>query len=98
MTQFRKRPVVIDAWQWLYDRAPRDGSNPPPDWVVDALCHWPAMGSINFEPDHPEGARISIATLEGVMLARPGDWIIRGVKRELYSCKPDIFAATYEAA
>lgn len=30
------------------------------------------------------------------MEAFPGDWIIRGVKGELYPCKPDIFEATYE--
>jgi len=36
-------------------------------------------------------------SLEGTMTAQPGDWIIRGVKGELYPCKPDIFAATYEA-
>ena len=28
----------------------------------------------------------------------PGDWIITGVKGERYSCKPDIFEATYEPA
>jgi len=39
-----------------------------------------------------------IPTLEGVMTAQPGDWIIRGVKGEFYPCKPDIFAATYEPA
>lgn len=38
----------------------------------------------------------AIDTLEGVMLASPGDWIIRGVQGEFYPCKPDIFAATYE--
>lgn len=37
-----------------------------------------------------------IETLEGVMRADPGDWIITGVKGEKYPCKPDIFAATYE--
>lgn len=37
-----------------------------------------------------------IRTLEGVMEARDGDWIIKGVKGEFYPCKPDIFAATYE--
>lgn len=37
-----------------------------------------------------------IPTLEGVMEASPGDWIIRGVADEFYPCKPDIFAATYE--
>lgn len=38
-----------------------------------------------------------IPTLEGGMFANPGDWIIRGVKGEYYSCRPDIFEATYEA-
>ena len=41
---------------------------------------------------------IYITTLEGVMRADNGDWIIRGVKGELYPCKPDIFEATYEPA
>ena len=39
-----------------------------------------------------------IGTLEGQMTATPGDWIIKGVAGEFYPCKPDIFAATYEAA
>lgn len=39
-----------------------------------------------------------IPTLEGTMRAEVGDWIIRGIKGELYPCKPDIFAATYEPA
>jgi hypothetical protein len=37
-----------------------------------------------------------IKTLEGPHIASPGDYIIRGVKGELYPCKPDIFEATYE--
>ena len=36
-------------------------------------------------------------TLEGTMTGKLGDWLIRGVKGELYPCKPDIFHATYEA-
>ena len=39
-----------------------------------------------------------ITTLEGEMEASLGDWVIRGVKGELYPCKSDIFAATYEPA
>lgn len=39
---------------------------------------------------------LRIPTLEGVMTASQGDWIIRGVKGEFYSCKPDIFDATFE--
>lgn len=38
-----------------------------------------------------------IETLEGRMMVTDGDWIITGVKGEKYPCKPDIFAATYEA-
>jgi hypothetical protein len=43
-----------------------------------------------------DGDNLFIGTLEGTHRADPGDWIIRGVKGELYPCKPDIFAATYE--
>ena len=39
---------------------------------------------------------IEIETLEGTMKANKGDWIIKGVKGELYPCKPDVFKMTYE--
>ena len=39
---------------------------------------------------------IEIETLEGIMKANTGDWIIRGVKGEVYPCKPDVFEMTYE--
>lgn len=39
---------------------------------------------------------LKISTLEGEMRARPGDYVIRGIRGEFYPCKPDIFAATYE--
>ena len=42
------------------------------------------------------GFNLSIKTLEGTMMATPGDWIIKGVKGEFYPCKPDIFEASYE--
>ena len=46
---------------------------------------------------HGATNKLMISTLEGLMSADPGDWIIKGVVGELYPCKPDIFAATYEA-
>lgn len=49
-------------------------------------------------PASMTGTELSIKTLEGEMVAVPGDWIICGVKGELYPCKPDIFDATYERA
>jgi hypothetical protein len=52
--------------------------------------------------DHP-AVRISlitgralIDTLEGAHIVTPGDYIITGVMNEVYPCKPDIFAMTYE--
>ena len=39
---------------------------------------------------------LTIETLEGTMKANKGDWIIKGVKGELYPCKPDVFEETYE--
>ena len=43
------------------------------------------------------GQSLIIPTLEGDHEARPGDWIIMGIKGEIYPCKPDIFEQTYEA-
>lgn len=50
-----------------------------------------------IENDWLADESIYIPTLEGVMRADVGDWIIKGVKGEVYPCKPDVFAATYEA-
>lgn len=41
-------------------------------------------------------SRLEIKTKEGVMIANPGDYIIKGVQGEFYPCKPDIFEQTYE--
>ena len=46
----------------------------------------------SFDPDENV---IRIQTLEGIMLARPGDWLIKGINEEFYPCKPDIFQKTY---
>lgn len=91
---FRKKPIEIQAWHWRFSTEQAE----EPVWIRDALHRWPQLGSIAFEPHHPDGPRIAIATLEGVMTANPGDWIIRGVKGEFYPCKPDIFGMTYERA
>jgi hypothetical protein len=40
--------------------------------------------------------KFAVETLEGTMRGEPGDYLIKGVKGELYPCKPDIFEATYE--
>jgi hypothetical protein len=87
--KFRKKPVVIEAHQIpaLNDPHTRE----LPIWLVDALCN----GTVT--PLDGSGGVI-IKTLEGDHRGDVGDWIIRGIKGELYPCKPDIFAATYEPA
>lgn len=90
--RFRKRPIEVDAidMRRAYHYAQFDWSNLP-DWLVDAY----EDGRILFLTGP---ARAEIRTLEGTMTAGIDDWIIRGVKDELYPCKPDVFAATYEPA
>lgn len=100
MAKYRKKPVVIEAIQWtgentfevtafIEGNAP-DLKHPMAAEAWDAWC----------EAADRDGLRIM--TLEDGPAAQAkhyaskGDWIIRGVKGEIYPCKPDIFAQTYE--
>ncbi len=58
----------------------------------------PGSSRISGEADRAVDGSAFVGTLEGVMRAQPGDFIIKGVQGEFYPCKPDIFAATYERA
>ena len=82
--KFRKKPVVIDAVQFF---------------AADTSTHI----NVNFGTPTPEAQphlanRYWCGTLEGPHEVSEGDWIITGVKGEIYPCKPDIFDATYERA
>jgi hypothetical protein len=100
--RWRKKPVEIEAWQ-VNDATRRAvarwcGGYPTDDlaWDYDGAYTGPDGRSLVPDVGGPaEG--VFIRTLEGVMFARNGDWVIRGVQGEFYPCKPDIFAATYEA-
>lgn len=87
--KFRKKPVVIEAF--------RLGVDPMPDWFCDARTRNEVI-TVGLENDWRSLAYAEIHTLEGVMLAYREEWVIKGVKGELYPCKPDIFEATYERA
>jgi hypothetical protein len=86
--KYRKKPVVIEAVQHFVDMTQRP-VEVSPTWLLDAVLGGVVVTS---------GGDTFIKTLEGNMLVSDGDWIIRGVKGELYPCKRDIFAATYEPA
>ena len=92
--KYRKNPLVIDAYQLPVP--PANGStNDAHETSVWAFLGW--CKTVGFEPTPgEEGGSVVIPTLEGVMKASAGDWIIKGVKGEFYPCKPDIFAETYE--
>lgn len=94
MSKFRKKPVVIEAFQ-ITDGNVLGDDGQWPDWLQDAVERVGA-GSVQIVAD--DTTALTVETLEGTHNASYGDWIIRGVKGELYPCKPDIFAATYEPA
>ena len=87
--KYRKKPIAIEAFQLGVDYIP--------DWFMDRvsdntiILHGKSSG---FE--HYDDTNCDIQTLEGVMHANYGDYIIKGVKGEIYPCKPDIFEETYE--
>lgn len=97
--QYRKKPVVIEAHQISADsEAPKNGLD------MNSASHAVIAGwmlSHGFADFRVAGSKspfgLDIHTLEGVMHAAPGDWIIRGVRGEFYPCRSDIFAETYEA-
>ena len=85
MKKYRKKPVTIEAVQWLgYCLA-------DVKILAEKLGY---EGERGFSLDGK--GRMLIRTLEGVMVAQKGDYIIKGVKGEVYPCKPDIFEMTYE--
>jgi hypothetical protein len=96
MSRFRKKPVVIEAFLWTEGR--RSDNHGWPSWLNEAWQKdMESVGSFYFHSTSMGTERFYIGTLEGTHEVRFGDWIIQGIKGELYPCKPDIFDATYEA-
>lgn len=97
MPKYRKKPVVIEAFQ-ITEETRKDNSNWP-EWLNAA---WQlandAVGSVfpSQFPDSDGTDTLKVNTLEGPLEVAWGDWIIQGVQGELYPCKPNIFEQTYE--
>lgn len=93
--KFVKKPVVIEAFQMTPER--RKSNEDWPNWLHAA---WQKdrfdVGSVSPKTLGMDDDPLVIHTLEGPMTVGWGDWIIQGVKGELYPCKPDIFGLTYE--
>ncbi len=80
MAKYMKKPVIIEAVQWTGDNREE----------MEKFITHTILAKKNKEGE------LAIGTLEGVMTASKGDFIIRGVHGEYYPCKPDIFEETYE--
>lgn len=76
----RKRPIVVHGFQWDGDRA-----SLPAEVYVRTQAAWREGGDVLY-----------LATSEGPLVLRPGDWVMKGVNGELYPCKPDVFEKTYD--
>ena len=87
MSLWRKKPVVIEAFRWAGDLDEMEN----PEWFCQAMRDGMVIPGTSQ-------AALLIETLEGTHRANRGDWIIRGIKGEIYPCKPDIFEMTYDPA
>jgi len=87
--KYRKKPIVVEALQLRWDT-----------W--NDMCDFAEVGRLSDGKPEGEtniGGQLSmyIPTLEGTMVADENDWVIKGIRGELYPCKPAVFEATYES-
>ena len=83
--KYRKKPVIIEAIQF------EDNS----DLIIE-IHEFMGGDTIRVNYEDKNNPYLKIETLEGIMKASVGDYIIKGVNGEFYPCKPDIFEKTYE--
>lgn len=83
--KYRKKPVIIEAIQF------EDNS----DRIIE-IHEFMGGDTIRVNYEDKNNPYLKIETLEGIMKASVGDYIIKGVNGEFYPCKPDIFEKTYE--
>lgn len=81
MPKYRKNPIVIEAIQWTGDN-------------LNDICH--AFPDFKLSYTLSDKNDLGIYTLEGLMWASVGYYIIKGIHGEFYACEPDIFKETYE--
>jgi len=87
MATYRKKPVVIEAVQVTSEL--RNNHGPFPEWAIPYL-----EGGHTDKIDN--SGWLTCKTLEGPLNVSDGDYLIRGIKGEVYPCKPDIFEQTYD--
>ena len=101
MPKYRKKPVVIEAFQLTMET--RWNNADWPNWMNAAWQKGAGEGGLWPDVDEPiedgqeSASALVCGTLRGVARISMGDYILRGVEGEIYTCKPGIFEKTYEA-
>lgn len=95
MAKYRKKPVVVEAFQFHTDQWNHGNNRQYVEAGIDnELDHTSAF------MDFPDGSKyedhFTISTLEGINKLVDGEWVITGIKGEHYNCKPDIFEKIYD--
>ena len=95
--EYRKKPIVIEAFQMTKDRG--ESNVDWPEWLHRAWnMEQGEPGAIFRAMPFDGSSKFRICTLEGTHTVSWNDWIIRGVEGEIYPCKDSIFQQTYEKA
>lgn len=79
--KYVKKPIAVEAWKIS------QFDSDVPTWVTEAL----ESNTVWFDD-----SVLSVRTLEGVMTSESGNYLIQGVRGELYPCECEIFEETYE--
>ncbi len=92
MSRWRRKPVVIEAWQFM----PAGQCEELPTWIDPGWFYEDVGAEGDRTVAHGGTPHMLIPTPGGVLRADLTDWIIRGVKGDVYPCKAGVFAASYE--
>ncbi len=92
MMKARKKPVVIDCFQYDGDLKDSEGYYYVPKWFVEEYN----KGIAYYKETEDSPGELFVKTLEGEHHISVNDYVIKGVKGEIYACKPDIFEMTYD--
>ncbi|MCR4367800.1 MULTISPECIES: hypothetical protein [Bacillus amyloliquefaciens group] len=84
MTKYRKKPIEVEAFQFGYE--------PIPKWFKD-VCK--LFGYTTYSDEQYIDTLLIHYPKNSVKIYR-GEYVIKGIEGEVYSCKPDIFKKTYD--
>lgn len=92
MPKYIKKPIIVEAFKWTGGIDQTED----PEWIIQAIKEGKVYFGRGAMFKGEQYVQLCISTLEGLMTANVGDYIIKGIKGEIYPCKPDIFEETYD--